>query len=323
VTGNGNKYYRSGEDLQLHELRWVRTKLAAVIGGSAVVCILAILLVNHLAHDPIGIGYDRVNVLTRENRELQQKLTALTSRMTALNTAVGKINEQGNELRLMVDLQPISESVSEGGIGGAVPQPDLNVAGDQTSHMLESAIGTLEKLNGEVRVQEQSYEEIDKKYSFNKGYFAALPALKPASGYYSPSGFGLRMHPILGIFRTHQGLDIITDVGTPVYASGNGTVRMAGQSGNGYGIAIAIDHGYGYQTLYAHLSKVLVREGQHVRRGDLIGKTGKSGLVSGPHLHYEVRLNGVCKNPMDYFFDDVTADQIHDALASASGGARP
>jgi murein DD-endopeptidase MepM/ murein hydrolase activator NlpD len=124
-------------------------------------------------------------------------------------------------------------------------------------------------------------------------------------GYYSPSGFGVRMHPVLGIFKTHEGLDIVADVGTPVYAAGNGTVEFAGHSGGGYGNLIVLNHGFGYQSLYAHLSEIKVSNGQYVKRGTLIGKSGRTGLVSGPHLHYEVIYNGVRKNPIDYFLDDL------------------
>jgi murein DD-endopeptidase MepM/ murein hydrolase activator NlpD len=175
---------------------------------------------------------------------------------------------------------------------------------------------SLSRLKSEMAVQEQSYQQIVRKSEYNKGYFAALPALKPMDGFYSKSGYGLRMHPVLGIFRTHEGLDIVNDVGTPIYAAGDGTVEVAGQSGGGYGTMIVINHGYGYQSLYAHLSKVLVREGQRLKRGDLIGKSGKTGLVSGPHLHYEVRHDGICINPVNFFFDDLTPQQYRAQVAS-------
>jgi murein DD-endopeptidase MepM/ murein hydrolase activator NlpD len=112
------------------------------------------------------------------------------------------------------------------------------------------------------------------------------------------------MHPILKRYKRHEGLDINTDRGTPVFAPGKGKVTFVGRRG-GYGLAVEIDHGFGYNTFYAHLSKSLVKKGQHVTRGDLIAKTGNSGLSSGPHLHYEVRHNGIKLNPVDFFFDDV------------------
>jgi murein DD-endopeptidase MepM/ murein hydrolase activator NlpD len=310
------KYYRSDERMQLHEIRWIRLKVSSVIVAAVVVVFAGLIVVNHLSHDPLGLGYDRVNALTRENTMLQEQLSNLEHRMEDLNKSVEKLNVEGNELRLMVDLPQIDNEITSAGTGGAVREPDFLLSSGEQSSILRSTLSSLEQLNSEIKIQQQSYAEIINRYAYNKEYFAALPALKPMEGYYSTKGFGLRMHPVLGVFKTHEGLDIVNDVGTPVYASGDGTISMAGQSGGGYGVMVVINHGYDYQTLYAHLSKVLVHEGQRVRRGDLIAKSGKTGLVSGPHLHYEVRFKGVCKNPVDFFFDDVSPRGYQHNLAS-------
>ncbi len=137
-------------------------------------------------------------------------------------------------------------------------------------------------------------------------------------GYYIPHSFGMRLHPVLRIMRDHPGLDIANDVNTPVYASGDGVVRYSGRTGGGYGIMVELDHGFGYTSAYAHLSRALVREGQKVKRGQLIGRSGRIGLVSGPHLHYEVRLNGIRQNPLDYFFDDVSILEYRRQVGSAN-----
>jgi murein DD-endopeptidase MepM/ murein hydrolase activator NlpD len=115
----------------------------------------------------------------------------------------------------------------------------------------------------------------------------------------------------------HEGLDIMNEDGAPVYAPGDATVRFAGRTASGYGRVVELEHGYGYTTLFAHLSEVSAREGRRVKRGELIGRVGRSGLVSGPHLHYEVRLHGRKMNPVDYFFDDVDAARYRTQLASA------
>jgi murein DD-endopeptidase MepM/ murein hydrolase activator NlpD len=115
----------------------------------------------------------------------------------------------------------------------------------------------------------------------------------------------MRLHPILKVRRMHEGIDIVTDTGTPVHASGNGTVAFVGRN-KGYGLEVEIDHGFGYRTIYAHLSSSKVKLGQKVNRGDIIAKTGNTGLSSGPHLHYEVHHNGVKQDPLDYFFDDLS-----------------
>jgi len=113
----------------------------------------------------------------------------------------------------------------------------------------------------------------------------------------------MRMHPILGVNKMHNGIDIINDVGTLVKSSGKGKIVFVGPKG-GYGLAVEIDHGFGYKTIYAHLSSTLVKEGQTVTRGQSIAKSGNSGLSSGPHLHYEVLHNGQNLNPADFFFDE-------------------
>jgi murein DD-endopeptidase MepM/ murein hydrolase activator NlpD len=313
---NLRKFYYTDERLNFVEVRWVRMKLFGTILGFVTLALCVILLVNHLANDILGLGYNRVKSLSEENRVLTQQVEKLTAQMTALTNSIDHLNQQGNQLRLLVDLPDVDAATMSGGTGGAVSDPLPHVASDQTEQLLHRSSELLTKLNAEVKVQEQSYSEIMKRCDYNKGYFAALPALKPMDGYYSANGFGPRMHPVLGVFKTHEGLDIINDVGTPVYAAGDGTVEMAGQSGGGYGIAVVVNHGYGYQTLYAHLSKVSVRDGQHVKRGDLLAYSGKTGLVTGPHLHYEVRCKGICKNPADFFLDDVSAQTYRRSLAS-------
>ncbi|MBI4536212.1 MAG: M23 family metallopeptidase [Ignavibacteriae bacterium] len=216
----------------------------------------------------------------------------------------------------MVDLSRIDEDTRAASVGGAVPSGEFNILSGDASEILTESRGLIEKLEREVKLQQASYEDIYKKYEFNKALFNHLPAIKPSEGYYSVGGFGMRVHPVLRVYRMHEGIDIISDVGTNVYASGDGVVQFAGRTQGGYGAVVEISHGYGYTSLYAHLSKVLVRRNQKVKRGELIAKSGRSGLVSGPHLHYEVRLNGRRQNPVDYFFDDVIASRYRMQLVS-------
>ncbi|MBS4027241.1 MAG: M23 family metallopeptidase, partial [Ignavibacteriales bacterium] len=202
---------------------------------------------------------------------------------------------------MLVDLPALDKSSQQAGTGGAVPlQTAKNGKGSD-----EGIIERVTQLRHQLDVQEQSFREIRDKFDYNKKFFASIPALKPMDGYYSPTGFGIRMHPVYGMYKTHVGLDIISNIGTPIYAAGDGVVEFAGRNNGGYGVMIEINHGFGYKTLYAHCSKILVKEGAKVKRGDLIAKSGKTGLVSGPHLHYEVTLRGVKQNPVDYFFDDI------------------
>ncbi len=127
------------------------------------------------------------------------------------------------------------------------------------------------------------------------------------------SGYGYRSDPVYRTLKFHEGLDYSADIGTPVYATGDGTVELAGWN-KGYGNSIDISHGYNYLTRYAHLSEILVRQGQKVRRGDMIGKVGNTGKSTGPHLHYEVRLHGQPQNPVNYYFYDLTPEQYDDLI---------
>lgn len=312
-----DKIYLADSRLELREIKWFRLKISLSFIVTTAVCVLFLLVINYYVYDFLGMGYTTIQSLKEENQSLHTQLSTLTGHMKTLEKTLATLDAEGNRLRLLVDLPPMDEETKSAGTGGSVLSPVI-LSGNNNNNLqaISSVAATLQKLNSEVAVQQQSYDQIVRKYEHNKAFFAALPALKPMDGYYSTREFGLRMHPVLGIFKTHTGLDIVNDVGTPVVASADGVVEMSGQSGGGYGTVVIIKHGYGYQSLYAHLSKVLVREGQRVKRGDLIAKSGKTGLVSGPHLHYEVRYNGVCQNPMNYFFDDISPKEYRTLVTS-------
>jgi murein DD-endopeptidase MepM/ murein hydrolase activator NlpD len=308
----------SDSSLDFREVRFFKTKLlgSGVVVGALIVG--AILTVNFLTNDVLGIGYDRVSSLTTENRVLKDQIRELSQKMTVVERSLEKLADRGNELRVAADLRELDEDTRSASVGGTVPQTANAFLTGEATQILTGAQSLIEKLSRELKLQQASYEEITRKMEFNKGFFAHLPAIKPMAGPYSVHGFGMRVHPVLRVYRMHTGVDIIADVGNSVYAAGDGVVRFAGRTQGGYGIVVEVDHGYGYSSLYAHLSSVYVRPGRTVKRGELIAKSGRSGLVSGPHLHYEVRRNGARQNPVDYFFDDVDAARYRTLLASAN-----
>lgn len=316
LSDNKKTIYYTDSSMQLREIRHFRAKVVGVVGISTIVGIILLFAINHFVFDFMGMASGKIEMLARENAMLEDQLARVSVQVNSLESALNRLDAEGDKFRLLVDLPTMDQETKSGGMGGALPVSPAISMNEGVSAALNSTSALLQKLSGEMRVQEQSYAQILKKYDYNKGYFAALPALKPMDGYYSTSGFGLRMHPVLGIFKTHSGLDIVADVGTPVVAAGDGVIEMAGQSGGGYGTLVAINHGFGYQTLYAHLSSVFVREGQRVKRGDVIAKSGRTGLVSGPHLHYEVRYKGACQNPVNFFFDDIRAEEYRKQVAS-------
>jgi murein DD-endopeptidase MepM/ murein hydrolase activator NlpD len=311
------KYFTlSSSHLEYVEIKLFKTRvvLSGVLLG--LLTVAAILLINHFSHDVLNLGYDRMSLLSAENQILKEQITALTTKMARIQRGLETLAERDNEVRLMVDLKTIDSDTREAAVGGTQEVPTRALISGEAGEILANSERLIDRLEREVKLQQASYDEIYRRYEFNKKFFAHIPAIKPMDGYYSINGFGMRIHPVLRVYRMHEGIDIMADVGANIYATGDGVVQYAGRTQGGYGAVIEIGHGYGYSTLYAHLARVLVRPGQDVRRGELIGKSGRSGLVSGPHLHYEVRLNGRKQNPVDYFFDDINAARYRTELAS-------
>jgi murein DD-endopeptidase MepM/ murein hydrolase activator NlpD len=303
--------------LEYKEVRFFKAKL---FGSSLLLSVLVLTIVavaNHFSRDLLGLGYDRMSMVEAENRILKNQIRDLSSRFEAVQRGIEKLADRGNELRLLVDMPKIDEETRMAATGGTRQPPDVGIVSREADEILSNARKLIDQLSNEVKLQQSSYESIQKQYQRNQVLFEHLPAIKPMEGYYSVNGFGMRVHPVLRVYRMHEGVDIINDVGTNIYATADGVVRYAGRTEGGYGAVVDINHEYGYSTLYAHLSRVLVRPGQTVKRGELIAKSGRSGLVSGPHLHYEIRKNGRKQNPVDFFFDDVDAARYRSQLAAA------
>lgn len=307
-------YYFSPRTLTFAEARWFKTKLTTLAVLLGMILLAVLFETNQALDDVVGLGIYRNSALRAENVLLQNQVKMVASRLESLQKTLLAINEQGNELRLLADLPRIDEDTRRAGVGGTDERIDFG-ASPTVNDLLNGLRATVDRAERELRLQQVSYGEAMGAYKENTVKFTHIPAIKPMEGYYRMHGFGMRKHPIFNVVRPHEGIDIANDSGTPIYATGNGTVSSAGRTQAGYGNMIILNHGYGYSTLYGHMSKVLVRAGQTVKRGDLIGRCGNTGISTNPHLHYEVRLNGVLQNPVDFFFDDVDYQQIKQQLA--------
>jgi len=257
----------SNSSLDFREVRFFKTK---VIGSGLLVglMVLALLfLLNHFTGDLLGFGYNRMSMLSLENRILKEQIRELSGRMAVVQKSLDRLYQRGNELRLIANLSSIDEDTRSAAIGGtSLAITDAFLTGE-AGKVLGEAETLIHKLMQEVRLQRSSYEEISRQFQHNKGLYACMPAIKPMAGYYSINGFGMRIHPVLQVYRMHPGVDIANEDGTKIYAAGDGVVRFAGRTQGGYGVVVEITHGYGYTTLYAHLAKPLVRQGQIVQRG--------------------------------------------------------
>lgn len=307
-------YYFSKSSLSFVEARWFKTKLASLAVLAGMVLLVLGFELNQFLDDALGLGFQRNRVLAAENVALKNQLKTIAGRLQGLEKKLLALNEQGNEIRLLVDLPKIDEDTRKAGFGGTDERIDFGVSGG-VNKLLQQLNLSVEQAERELQLQQASYKEAVSAYEANKVKFSCIPAIKPMDGYFTVQGFGMRVHPVYGVPKFHEGLDISNDVGTAVYASGDGVVESAGRTEAGYGIMVVINHGYGYTSLYAHLSSVLVRAGQEVKRGDVIARSGRTGLVSGPNLHYEIRLHGVLQNPVDYFFDSAAFKESKSQLA--------
>ncbi len=308
-------FYYSEENVSFVEAKGFKAKFSLLVVVFALAVLGAIVGANHYLGDVLGIDFDRVNFLSTENTLLKEEVKTLSSRLSDLSQTMDRLSERENQLRLAVNLPHIDEDTRLIGTGGTKRETNIGLVSKDASDLMGSADQLLDKLEKEVVFQQQSYQDIYNKSKYNKEFFAHIPAIKPMAVSYNIHDFGMRLHPILGIVRMHEGVDIANDMGTPVYAAGDGVIESAGSTGGGYGIAVEVNHGFGYKTWYAHLLRPAARVGQKVRRGDLIAYSGNSGLSTAPHLHYEVRLNGKKVDPVTYFIDDVDYKQIREQLA--------
>jgi len=258
--------------------------------------------------------------LKREIAQLELQYDLLNSRMTQVNQVMQDMASRDNNIyRVVLDADPIPSSVRSAGYGGADRYNDLQ--GFSSSDLMTETTRKMDQLVRQIYVQSRSYDEIEKLAKNKEQMLACLPAIQPIDGKQLKgilSGFGMRVHPIYKVMKMHTGIDFGAAEGTPIYATGDGIVERADNLEQGYGNHVVINHGFGYQTLYAHMSRIAATVGQKVKRGQVIGYVGSTGESTGDHLHYEVIKNGVKVNPISYFFNDLNPDEYKQIISIAS-----
>ena len=293
-------YYFSKAKLQFVEIKHFKYKLASLV--TIFVIVISLIISGGYSYTFSLINSSRdINTLKNTNEVLKTRLEELTKQYKILGHDMDSIVNSNSDLRVSAGLPPISDDVKMLGHGGGL-YDDKPLLFIKDSDELEDAYKLADDLTRRVDFEKSNYLEIANKLEENKKLYSSLPAIKPCTGTIGVHGFGMRMHPILHRIMMHEGIDIVADVGTPVHASGQGRVVYAGLKG-GLGLAVEIDHGFGYISIYGHLSKILTKKGSRVYRGNVIAETGNTGLSTGPHLHYEVEHNGIKQDPMKFIFD--------------------
>ena len=258
--------------------------------------------------------------LKRELNEMQLQYEILQKRTELASRVLTDLSKRDDQVyRVIFEAEPINESVRTAGYGGINRYKELE--GYNNSTLMINATRKIDQLSRQLYIQSKSYDEVFELAKKKTDMLASIPGIQPITNKeltHIASGFGYRIHPIYKTSMMHEGLDFTAPVGTEIYASGNGVVVKVETMGRGYGNNILIDHGFGYQTLYAHLSKFKARVGQRIKRGDVIGYVGSTGSSTGPHLHYEVWRNGMKIDPINFFFNDLTPEQYAKVVEIAS-----
>jgi murein DD-endopeptidase MepM/ murein hydrolase activator NlpD len=261
-------------------------------------------------------------ILKNEVKELEFYYDKLNKDVVSLSQILDKIEHRDDNIyRVVLGAEPIEKSVRDAGVGGADRYADIRAKNIDHSELVIALHERVDKLRRKLYIESKSQDEVVHLAEQKEKLYASIPAIQPISNKQLialSSGFGLRIHPIYKVKKMHTGIDFAASIGTPVYATADGTVSKVDVKFSGYGKMVEINHGFGYRTRYAHMHDFAVKTGQHVKRGDLIGYVGNTGLSTAPHLHYEVFINDQRVDPVHYFFNDLTAAEYEKILELAS-----
>ena len=306
----GRKYYYNPHTLRLEEKKLTRKQRIRkyLFAGLVLIVISLVFRVGYeqVAKSPRLVYYEK------QNEQLRQEYRELLSELQRDEQQLALLKRKDDRLyRSFFGMDPIPYSIREAGTGGSPRHSALRTLSDPD--MVIDVFNKLEKLANKAQIQQNSFEQLQNRAVEKQQLLARKPSINPISPgdpSWLTSSYGYRRDPFTGRLSSHHGIDIAGPYGLDIHAAGDGVVTIAEYNRHGYGKEVLIDHGFGYSTRYAHLQELLVEPGEKVKRGQVIGKMGNTGRSTGPHLHYEVRLNNRTVNPMYYYYEDLTPDQF-------------
>jgi murein DD-endopeptidase MepM/ murein hydrolase activator NlpD len=312
------KYYYNTNTLRYEKLETpLRIKVLRIFGFIAAAFVTA-MFISFIAFRFVGSPNEKL--LGIQNEQLKDKFRDLNETVKTLEGQMTELEKRDNTVyRAIFEANPIPDSARAKELEEKIELSTIENMGDK--ELLVSIINTLNNLTSRIKVEKASYNEIDKLVNNKELLLSHTPAIQPVSNKdlsRLASGFGRRIDPIYKTVKMHAGLDFAAPQGTPIYATADGTVTTAGNTNNGYGNHVVINHGYGYETLFGHMVRVKARVGQAVKRGEVIGWVGSTGKSTGPHCHYEVHKNGQKVNPVYFFYNDLSPDQFDRLLKQAA-----
>ncbi len=314
------KYFLDLSDLQFKQVRlhWKNKLLRFILWTS--VAIVFTLFYTTIFNSRFGSSKERA--LSQEIGNMKLKYSIMGMQIdNSLKVLDGLEQSDGNRYRPVLEMESVPGSVRNMGFGGVDRYDELD--GYENSNLMVSFRKKVNEIKNRATVQYESFKAIENQMKEWKREMEYLPMISPVNVIYR-LGDGMKFrekHPVLGTPQWHHGQDFSTPYGTEVYATGSGKVIKSGWDG-GFGNCIVIDHEYGYQSTYGHLSNMKVTAGMNIKRGDLIGLTGSTGTSSGPHLHYQIDLYGQHKNPLYFFNDDLTEDEYFDMIQTLTSQSK-
>lgn len=257
------------------------------------------------------IDSPREKALEREVDQLRLEYDIVNQRLSQMNLVLEDLQDRDDNIyRVVFEAEPIPDQVRLAGFGGVNRYKKYR--GMENGDLIMETMKKVDVLAKQLVVQSKSYDEILEMVKRKTAMLSAIPAIQPVNNKdlkRMASGFGYRTDPIYKTTKFHAGMDFSSPIGTEIYATGDGVVVRADADASGYGNHVRISHGYGYLTLYGHMSRIKVRNGQKVKRGDVIGFVGNTGKSVGPHLHYEVHKNGQPVNPVNFYYNDLSPEE--------------
>ncbi|MCK9611420.1 MAG: M23 family metallopeptidase [Bacteroidales bacterium] len=316
------KYHFNPKTLTLEELKvsvkHKFIKFISILTSGMVISATIMLVLYSFIDSP------KEKVLKRENEKMKLQYTILNGRMDQISAILANLQSRDDNLyRTIFEAEPISDNIRKAGYGGEMRYKELK--GFENSDLMINITSRLDMISRQIYIQSKSFDEIVQLAKNKEKMLLCIPAIQPVSKTQSTvvSGFGYRIHPVYKTARMHTGIDFAAKKGIPIYATGDGVVINPKGNQSGYGIVCIINHGYGFQSLYGHMSKMLVRPGEKVKRGQVIGYVGSTGLSVAPHCHYEIIKNGVKINPINYFYNDLTPEEYEKVIEQASRPSQP
>ncbi len=314
------KYYYDTESCKYERIKvstWdIILNLLGFFSVSFIISVIIVVLFSTYFESP------KEMLLTKENQELKIYYDLLEKELGNLDGMMAALQKRDdNVYRVIFEADPIPESIRQAGTGGSEKYKEILENDLVNEEMIIQALGKVDQIKRQMYIQTKSYDEILQMARNKSKLLAATPAIQPVANKELTrlaSGFGMRIHPIYKVKMMHFGVDFTAPRHTPIYSTGDGVVERVIRSFGGYGKQVVINHGFGYKTRYAHMQDFNVKKGDQVKRGDMIGTVGNSGLSTAPHLHYEILKDNKKVNPVNYFYMDLNDEEYEKILELAS-----